>query len=693
LRKIALWEAQHPKRVLFYAILLMIPAIIGFFCTGINYDILSYLPDDLESVQGEVILDEVFDTAGISIVITENLSPKQTAALKEKILAVDHVSSVIWVDTIADIGIPASILPDRIQNIFYSDDGSKTMMLVRYEKSDNGEKEELEAIGEIKNILDSKSFISGLSVIVDDTKYLADTEAPLYVSIAVLLAVAMMTVMMSSWLQPIIIVAALGLAVLYNMGTNFFMGEISFITQCVAAVLQMGVTMDYSVFLIDSYAEEKPRFDSREEAMAEAVTQSFTALLGSSLTTVFGFLALCFMRLKLGFDIGFVMAKGVVFGILTVIFILPEILLICEPVMEKYTHRSFVPDFGRLTHFVNSKSRILALLFVVLLVPAYLLQNNVGVYYSMKGALPDYLPSIQGLERLKEDFSMASTQFVIVDDSISAERLMQMERDIEELDGISYILAYNSLVGPAIPDDILPDEVLSLCKQGGYQLIMVNSRYSASTPELTQQLLELDAIVKACDPNAYITGEGAITQELMNTASRDFAVTAVLSIAAIFVLIAICFKSLTIPVILVLTIELAIWLNLSISTIMGTTVSFIDPTVINCIQLGATVDYAILLTTRFREELTMHPRKEAILLAAKASMRSIFQSAMVFFVVTFGVSIVCDINIICGMCVLLSRGAIISGLVILFFLAPVLYVSEGIISKTTPSWRLPNEKQ
>ena len=688
MRKIALWEARHPKTVLVFALLLTIPAIIGFFCTGVNYDIMSYLPDDLEAVRGEVVLDETFNTAGISIVITENMEPKQTQALKNKILQVENVASVIWVDTLADIDIPADILPDIIKDVFYSKDSSKTMMLVRYENTDGDTGSDLKAIGEIKRLLDDRSYMSGVSVVVDDTKDIADTQAPFYITVAVALALAVMFILMESWIQPLVIVSALGIAVIYNMGTNFFMGEISFITQCIAAILQMGVTMDYSIFLIDRYAEEKPRYDTREEAMAEAVTKSFAALMGSSLTTIFGFLALCFMRLKLGFDIGFVMAKGVLFGILTVVFVLPAILLIFEEPMEKYKHRCFIPRFTSVNSFVLKHRRVFAIIFLILLAPTYLLQKDVEKYYSMDRALPQYLTSMQGLDKLKNDFGMASTQFVIVDDSIPAETLIEMENKISDLDGISSFLAYNTVVGPAIPDSIIPDEILTLCKQDGLQLFMVNSVYAAASDELTVQLRALDEIVKSYDPNAWITGEGAITQGLMDTTDIDFAVTAVLSIAAIFILIAICFKSYTLPVILVLSIELAIWFNLSVSVLMGTVVSFVDPTVVNCIQLGATVDYAILLTTRFREELQYAPREEAMRIAADTAERSIFQSAAVFFVVTFGMYLVCDINIIQGMCVLLARGAIISECVIILFLSPVLCTCEKLISKTTPSWRL-----
>ncbi len=692
MKKIALWEAKHPKTVLLFALLLLIPALIGFACTGVNYDILSYLPDELESMQGEQVLDETFNTAGISIVITEDMQPKYTLTLKNEILKVEGVSSVIWVDTLADIGIPADALPDVLKNIFYSADGTKTMMLVRYDPA-GGEGSDLKAIAQIKTLLGENAFMSGLSVIVDDTREICDSQAPLYIAVAVALALAVMALMMESWFQPLIVLLSLGIAVLYNMGTNFFLGEISFITQCVAAVLQLGVTMDYSIFLIDRYSEEKEHYSSREEAMAAAVTKSFAALSGSSLTTVFGFLALCFMHLKLGFDIGFVMAKGVLFGILTVVFVLPSIVLIFEKQILKYRHRSFIPDLTKVNVFTLKHKKTFALIFLLLLAPSYLIQKDIDLYYSMNKALPGYLTSMQGFEKLKNDFNMACTQFVIVDDSIPAAKLMEMEKKLENMDGVSSLLAYNSIVGPAIPDDILPDEIMQLCKQDGLQLFLVNSKFDPATPELTAQLQQMEQIVKSYDPNAYITGEGAIEQGLIDTTDRDFAVTAALSVAAIFILIAIVFKSVTLPIILVLSIELAIWLNLSLSVIMGKEASFVDPTVINCIQLGATVDYAILLTTRFREELRFAPKQEAMLKAVKMAQQSIFQSAAVFFAATFGVYVVCDIYIVRGMCALLARGAIISEIVIVLFLAPLLVVCEGFIAKTTPSWRLPAQEE
>lgn len=690
MRRIALWEAKHPKTVLMAALLLLIPALIGFVCTRVNYDVLSYLPDDLAAVQGEQILDDVFHSAGISIVIAENAQAKDVAMLKQEIEQIEGVSSVIWIDTIADISVPVDMLPDRIREIFYSADGSDTMMLVQYEPVENPD-DTLKTISEIKTHLRENTFISGLTVIVEDTKVIANTQAPVYITIAVVLALAVMAIMMESWFQPLVILAALGIAVAYNMGTNFFLGSISFITQAVAAVLQLGVTMDYSIFLIDRYHEEKPLHATREEAMASAVMKSFTALTGSSLTTVFGFLALCFMRLKLGFDIGFVMAKGVAFGVVTVVLVLPAILLLFEDRLERHRHRAFVPDFSAVNGFVARHRHWFALLFILLLVPSYLTQNKLELYYSMDKALPADLPSIEGLNRMKDDFKMATTQFVVFDDHLPADTIMDMERQIRELDGVALVLAYHQILGPAIPDSILPDEVLALCKQQGLQLMMVNSEYSAATPELTEQLQQMEQIVKSCDPDALVTGEGAIIQGLMDTTKRDFAVTAVLSIIAIFILIAICFKSISLPVILVLSIELAIWINLSISKLLGSVGSFVDPTVVNCVQLGATVDYAILLTTKFQESLRIMPKNEAIVAASNSAMRSVFQSAAVFFVATIAVYLTCDIHIVQGMCALLARGAIISEIVIMVFLAPLLCVCEGLIAKTTINWRLPKE--
>lgn len=686
IQKIAKWEACHPKLVITFAVLLLIPAVIGFLCTGVNYDILSYLPADLESVQGNGVLDKTFHNAGMSIVIVEDMPVKYTKALKAEIAKVEGVSTALWVDDLTG-DMPAEALPDQIREIFYSADGSKTMLLVQYDSASSTD-DILQAVKQIKRLCNEKTFISGMTAITEDTKEIADEQAPIYVTVAVLLALVVMSFMMESWILPLVILLALGIAILYNMGTNFFLGQISFITQAIAAVLQLGVTMDYSIFLMDRYTEERTKYADRTDAMAVAVSKSFTALIGSSLTTVFGFVALCFMQLSLGFDLGFVMAKGVVFGILTVILVLPELILLLEEHINKYRHRSILPSFKGVNRFVFKHKAVFAVLFVILLIPSYIVQKNADVYYNMDKALPDHLVSIQGLNSLKKDFNMASTQFVIVDDTLPAGKLMQMENEVESLDGIASVLAYNSILGPAIPDSIIPDELLEICKKDGKQMIMVNSEYGAATEELNTQLTQMENIVKRYDENALITGEGALTKDLITTTDRDFLVTSILSVAAIFILIAICFKSVSLPILLVLSIELAIWINLSFATMMGTEISFVSPTVINCVQLGATVDYAILLTTRFREEIQLgRPKKDAILNAMDAAERSILQSASVFFAATFGVYMICDISLIKGICALLARGSVISALVIIFFLSPILYLCEGVINKTTYGWR------
>ncbi len=686
MKRIALWEAKHPKIVIAIAIALVIPSIIGFIMTRVNYDIMSYLPDSVESVQGEEILDKTFNNASMSIIVVEKSDAKYVAALKDEIEKMDAVSSVIWVNSLADISIPQDVLPDALKDIFYSKSSDSTMMLVQY-KYAGSSAETMQTIKNIKTLLSKNAFISGVSAIVEDTKELTDKEAPIYIVLAIVVALVAMSFMMESWLQPFIVLAALGIAIIYNMGTNVFKGEISFITQSIAAILQLGVTMDYSVFLIDRYNEEKLKTPMREEAMANAVTKSFTALIGSSLTTIFGFLALCFMTFTLGLDIGLVMAKGVVFGILTVVLILPELVLIFEDTMNKYKHKSFLPHFEKLNNFVFKYKAVFAVLFVLLLIPAYLLQSKVDLYYSMDKALPQDLISIQGLYKMKNEFQMASTQFVIIDDSIDSGKLTKLENEIENLDGVSSVFSYNNVIGPAIHEDIVPDKILDICKKDGKQLIMVNSVYESASDELNSQIDKMTAIIKSYDPDAIVTGEGAITKDMIVTTNRDFNVTAMLSLIAIFILLAVTFKSISLPVLLILSIELAIWINLSISKLLGAEVSFVGPTVINCIQLGATVDYAVLLTTRFREELHSGlDKKEAILKAANAAERSVFQSAVVFFVATFAVYLVCNISIVKGICSLLARGSVISAASIVFFLMPLLYIFEGVISKTTFGW-------
>lgn len=683
MKRIAKFIAYHPKTITIIAVLLLIPAAIGYINTFVNYDILSYLPGDLDSVKGENELDETFNSASMSFLVIEDMPSKDVAALKEKIAKVDNVSSVIWVNDIADISIPQEIIPQAVKDIFYSKDGKCTMMLIQY-KYKAVTDETMKAIEDVRGLLNNQCFLSGMGVIMKDTRDLADSQAPIFIAIAIAIALVVMTFCMESWVEPWVLLAALCMAVVYNMGTNLIFGQISYITQCIAAILQLGVTMDYSVFLIDRFEEEKPKYADKRDAMASAIQGAFLSLSGSSLTTIFGFLALCFMDLSLGKDIGLVMAKGVVFGVLTVTIVLPALVLQCDKIIHKYRHRSFIPKFDKLNNFVVNHKKVWVAIFVVLFIPSYIMQSNVNVYYSMDRMLPDDIGCIAALNKMKEEFNMATSHFIIVDDSLDASDLVKMENEIKGTAGVTNMVAYNSFVGSGIPDSMIPDELKSIAKSGGRQMILVNTSYVAATDECNEQLTKINNIVKKYDKNGYVTGEGAMYKDLIDITDHDFKLTSVLSILSIFILIAIIFKSISIPTILVMSIELAIFVNKAISFATGTTLSFIAPTIIGCVQLGATVDYAILLTTRFREEMRNGQNKlDAIKIAANASDRSIFQSALVFFGATFGVFLTCDIKIVKEVCLLLARGSLISAGVIVFMLTPLLLVLEGLIEKTT----------
>lgn len=683
MKKFAKFIAYHPKLIVTVALLLLIPSALGYINTFVNYDILSYLPGELDSVKGETELDETFNSASMSFLIIEDMPSKDVAALKKKLAKVENVSSVLWIDDIADISIPQEIIPQAVRDIFYSKDGDSTMMLIQY-KYQAATDQTMTAIEDVRALLNNQCFLSGMGVIMKDTRDLADSQAPIFIAIAVVLALIVMSFCMESWIEPFVLLAALSIAVIYNMGTNFVFGQISYITQCIAAILQLGVTMDYSVFLIDRFEEEKLRCPDKRDAMANAIQGAFISLSGSSLTTVFGFLALCFMDLSLGKDIGLVMAKGVVFGVLTVVIVLPALVLQLDKQIHKYRHKSFIPKFDKLNDFILKHRKVWIALFIILFIPAYIMQSNVDVYYSMDKMLPDDIGCISALNKMKDEFNMATSHFIIVDDSIEASELVKMENEIEALPGITNLIAYNSFIGSGIPDSMIPDELKGIAKAGGRQMMLANTSYISATDECNSQIEKIVDIVKRYDQSGYVTGEGALYKDLIDITDHDFKLTSFLSILSIFVLIAIIFKSISIPTVLVLSIELAILINKAISFAMGTTISFIAPTIIGCVQLGATVDYAILLTTRYREELRNGLNKhDAIRIAANASDRSIFQSALVFFAATFGVFVTCDINIVREICSMLARGSLISAGIIIFMLTPLLLALEGFIEKTS----------
>ena len=701
MKKISDLVVNKPKLIVLISLLLLIPATISYIFTNVNYDILSYLPSKLDSVKGENILEEDFGGGSMTIVLVKTvddnggkISPNTVMKLKNNISEIKNVSNVLWADNIMDTSVPGDILPDDVKNVFYSSDGEYTMMFVSYSE-DASSKDIIKSVKEIKKILPENCYLSGISAMNSDTKEMTDSETPIYILIAVALAIITMMITMESYVMPFILVGVIGIAVMYNMGTNFFMG-VSYITQSIAAILQLGVTIDYSIFLVNRYNEERKYSRTKEEAMSRALHGSFISLSGSSLTTLFGFLALCFMQLTLGLNIGIVMAKGVIIGVLSVVIILPAFMLVFDSAINRHRHKPFTPDFGKLVNHIIKRKKAFAALFIIIIIPSLLLSANVKKNYNLNAELPDDATTTVGTALLKEKFNMTTSHFIIVDDSIPASKLVRMENEISNVEGVSSMLAYDMFVGTSIPDSIVPDDVIDIVKQNGRQVMLVNSIYESSTDKCNEQVEKIENIVQkytGSEHYGYVTGEGALYKDLIETTKVDFAVTSLISIIAVFIVIAIVFKSISIPFILIVAIEVAIWINQGISTLFGTAIPFIAPTVISCIQLGATVDYAILLTSRFKEELARGAgRTAAMRKAANEAIRSVFQSAMLFFFATFGVYLVCSISIVKSLCAMLARGSLISALVIVLFVTPILLLCEKLISKTTKGWGTHDDK-
>ena len=687
LEKIAHGLTRKPKLVAFIAVLLLIPSILGAAATRINYDILSYLPEELDSVRGEALLEDPFQMAATTMLIVEDMPPEYSNRLLEEVQQVPGVSNVLWLSNLIGIQFPTEMLPQDLRDIFFS--GDATMMIVQYD-SPGASEATMNAIDTVRGLCNKNCFLAGFSVFIRDTKDLISREMPLYVLLAAALSIVAMCVTMESSLLPVALMLSIGLAILYNFGSNILLGEISFITQAIAAVLQLGVTMDYSIFLYDRYREEAPHYEDKRDAMAVSIVAAFKSLSGSSLTTIAGFLALCFMRLTLGRDIGLVMAKGVVLGIATVVLVLPAILLLMDNAIQKHHHPCLKLNTAGLNAFVVRHSKGFVALFLLLFLPAVYANNHTQMYYKLDEAVPQDMPSIVSNNKLKDEFNMASTHFIVMRDDLDHGSMKELTQAIDALPGVTSAVAYDKLLPDGIPDFFIPEDLKKICKQGGYQMMMVNSSYVTASDQVGRQLEELTALLKRYDPDAYITGEAAMTNDLIQVANEDFRVTSYLSIAAIFILVAIAFKSISIPILLVATIELAIFINQGIPYFTGSEVAFITPTVISCIQLGATVDYAILMTTRFQEELQKGlDRREAIQRAAGAADVSILTSALVFFCSTLGVALISTMDLISGICLMLSRGAVISALVCMLILPSVLFVFEPVIAKTTLHWRTP----
>ena len=674
--KIANWLTRKPKLVAFIAVLLLIPSAIGYISTRINYDILSYLPEDLPSSQGEKLLEDPFKMAATSMLVVEDMPAGYTNSLINEIKEIPGVSNAIWISNLMGVQIPTDMIPANFRDMFFS--GDATMMIIQY----------------VRKACNEKCFLAGFSVVIKDTRDLMDSELPMFVGLAVLMALCAMLLTLESTVLPFIFLASIGLAVIYNMGTNIFLGEISYITKAIAAVLQLGVTMDYSIFLYHRYEEERPNYEDERDAMAQAVVAAFRSLSSSCITTVAGFLALCVMRLTLGRDIGIVMAKGVVLGVATVILVLPSLVLIFDKQIAKHKHKSLMPSFDKVNSFILRHNKAIMVLFILLFIPSYYAQSHAGIYYKLDESLPRDLPSIVSNEKLKNDFDMATSHFIVLRDDLTPAEMSDIENRMEEVKGVTSVVSYHKMLGTGIPDFFIPDAVKDMLKQGGYQLMMVNSSYSPATDAVANQLDEMNAILHEYDENAMITGEGAMYRDLIDTTAVDFVVANYLSIACIFLIVAWTFKSIAIPAVLVATIELAIFLNQGLSYFTGASTAFIAPTIISCVQLGATVDYAILMTSRFQEELQSgKSRKEAIRIAADSADSSIVTSALVLFCATLGVSFVSSIDLIGDLCIMLARGALISAFVCLFIMPAVLYVCEPVFNKTTLHWRTPAPKK
>lgn len=676
---------RKPKWIIVFAILLLIPAYYGADTTRINYDVLSYLPADKESVRGQDVLEFVFHNAATSMIIIDEIPEKDVLKLQEKIRKLDGVGDVVSIRDAVGLGVPKEFLPVAVRDIFYSEKG--TILIVKYEEAAASE-QTMKNIAQIRAMTDKQCFITGLSVFLTDLKNLVLSEMPRYVVLAVLLSWIVLTVCVESWLLPIIFLVGIFFGVAYNFGTNVFLGEISYVTQAIAAILQLAVTTDYSIFVIHRYDEEKRNFEDKRDAMAKAIVVAYKSLVGSSLTTIAGFGSLCFMDFALGKDIGLVMMKGVVFGVLTCVTILPALILIFDEPIHKYTHKTWIPTFEKLTDFILSHRKTAILIFLIAFMPALYLQSQTKIYYNIDRSLPRSLPSNIANAKLKQDFDMATSHFVILKDDIKAYKMKEMMDQIEQVEGIKNVVGYDRFVGPSIPDSFVPQKMKDIFKKDGLQMLMLNSYYKPATDEVNEQIKKVEEIVKRYDSSALVTGEAPLTKDLADTVNVDIKMTTWLSIVAIFVIVGFAFRSLSIPVLLVGCIELAIFINMGIPYLRGQMIPFVSPIVIGAIQLGATVDYSILMSTRFKEELNLgKDKKEAIRITTKECARSIITSALVFFAATTGVVFMSSMDIIKSICQMLARGAVISALVILFILPPLLYVSEELIHKTSYQWK------
>lgn len=677
---------KHRFLILIISIVLLIPAVIGYINTGINYDLLSYLPKDIETMKGQDILVEEFGTGAFSFFIVEDKNPKEISEVKKETEKVQHVEKVIWYDSLSDISVPIDILPSKIKEVFNSD--TCTMMAIIFDDTTSAEGT-MAAIEDIREIADEHCYLSGMSPVVTDTKFLSETETPIYVLIAALMSCLVLGLTMESFLVPVLFLLSIGMSIVYNLGSNIFMGEISYITKALAAVLQLGVTMDYAIFLWHSYQEQIERFKGdKNRAMAHAISSTISSVVGSSVTTVAGFLALCFMSFTLGLDLGIVMAKGVVFGVLTCITVLPSLLLICDKAIEKLRHRALIPEFNGLSEFIIRHYKLFAVIFAVVMIPAYYGNSRTPVYYNISDTLPASLDSVKANMKLEEEFSMNSTHMVLIDSAMDSKQVRSMIKDMENVDGVEWVIGLESIIGPAIPESIIPDEVTEALKNENYEILLVSSVYKVASNEVNAQCDELNRIIKDYDSTGMLVGEAPCTKDLITITDKDFNTVSIVSIGVIFIIIAIVFKSISLPFILVAVIEFAIFINMGIPYYTNTTLPFIASIVIGTIQLGATVDYAILMTTRYQKERgSGKSKKEAVTIAHSTSIKSVIGSALSFFAATFGVGLYSTIDMISSLCSLMARGAIISMFVVIFILPAMYMLFDKLICITSMGFK------
>ena len=680
MKKISSLIVKKRMMILIISLVLLIPSVLGYISTKINYDLLTYLPKEIDTMKGQDILKEDFGTGAFSMLVSENMKPKEVSALKEKIQDVPHVKDVIWYDSLLDTSVPMEMLPKDLYEAF--NHGDATLLMILYDDTSSAEGT-MDAVREIRKIADERVFLSGMTAVLVDTQALSEAEAPLYVLLAVVLCAITLMLAMDSWLVPFVFLVSIGIAIVYNLGSNLFLGQISYVTKALAAVLQLGVTMDYSIFLWHSY-EKYAETEDKEKAMAHAIEDTMSSVIGSSVTTIAGFIALCFMSFTLGLDLGIVMAKGVLLGVVCCLTVLPAMILVFDKPLRKTKHKALLPDLKGIATFSIGHEKIVLILCALLLIPVVHGYRNTPVYYNLDSSLPRDLASIQANEKLKEEFNMNSTHMLLMDAGVEEKKVMEMADEMKKEDGVKFVLGLNTVKGPLIPEEFVPEKLEDALISDNYQLLLIGSEYEVASEAVNNQVAKLTEIAKAYDPESMLIGEAPCTKDLIEITDHDFNTVSTVSIGVIFLIIAIVFRSVSLPALLVAVIEFGIMINMGIPAYTGSKIPFIASIVIGTIQLGSTVDYAILITTKYRRSRTAGvPVRKAVTDAVNESAKSVMVSALAFFASTFGVGMYSNIDMISSLCTLMSRGALISMLCVLLVLPAVLVAFDGIITKTT----------